>query len=260
MAPKSKETADSVVTTVVSLENTPAIEVGPAPMQRGSDGLIVGLKYEYDEKGLIDWEKMFDPEYYVYPNGDYSKPPLLKVDGLRELSEIRGIESKEVFFQGIGDTIVCTVTVKYIPNRENPGGRVWSAMADACPGNIGGNFKKYLAAMAETRATGRCHREALGIRLCTFEECDESDIKNASSGDGPITDILLAAVKRQLELKKESEAELIKKIQAKYPEITALSQLTSGQGVLLLRSLSEKQNPKAEIEKPSAPAVEEKKP
>lgn len=256
MPPKSKDNSQQGEPTVPPKSDGPNVPPAcPAdqsqtpsikPMERDVNGLVVGLKYEYKDNGLIDWEKMFNPEYCVYPNGDFSKPPLLKVDGLRELAEIRGVESKEVDFQVVGEMVVCRVTVKYIPNKENPNGRVWSAMADACSGNIGGNFKKYLSAMAETRATGRCHKEALGIRLCTFEECDENDIKDPSQGTAPVTDVILAAIKRQLEIKKIPESEMVQKIQAKYPEITALAQLTCGQGLLLLRSLNEKQNPKME--------------
>ncbi len=206
-------------------------------------GLIEGVNYQYKPDGRIDWEAMFDPEYYIYPHNDPSKTALLKVDGLRELAEIRGVESKKIEFQQTTpDMVICKVTVKYIPNFEDPNGREWSAIADASTNNIGTQFAKYLATMAETRATGRCHREALGIRLCTWEEVDPKDVGEPEDTKSMVNDVTMAGLHRQMELKGVSKEELLKKIQEKYPDMTSFDQLKQFQAAKLLNYLSEKQN------------------
>lgn len=211
-------------------------------------GLIDGVEYKYKKDGRIDWEAMFDPEYYIYPNNDGSKAPLLKVDGLRNLAEIRGIEWKRVEFQQtLPDMVVCKVTIKYIPNFEDPNGREWSAIADASAGNIGSGFAKYLATMAETRATGRCHREALGIRLCTFEEVSPDDMDKPSNDGKPIDDVTMAAIHRQMQLKGVTNEALIVKIQEKLPTVDSLGKLTQSQAVAVLNYLNTKQNVKSEV-------------
>lgn len=202
------------------------------------------IEYKFKSSGKIDWQAMFNPEYFVYPEGDTSKDPFLKVDGLLELADIRGVESKEVVVVPVSDSLIAvTVKMKFAPNGEEPNGKVWSATADANPANVGDKkFSKYLTTIAETRATGRCIRGALGIRLCSYEEIAKDDMN--AEDDLPIKDTTLVIIKRQMEQKRITEDEVLKKVQEKSPnkDISSLNQLNASQGQFLVSWLNKKQN------------------
>jgi len=207
------------------------------------DGMLPNIEYKFKSNGKIDWQAMFNPEYFVYPDGDTSKDPFLKVDGLLELADIRGIESKEVVITPVSDSLIAvTVKMTFLPNREEPCGKVWSATADANPSNVGDKkFAKYLTTIAETRATGRCIRGALGIRLCSYEEISKEDMQ--TEDNAPIKDTTLVIIKRQMELKGMTEDEVLKAIPDK--NVTSLNQLTASQGQMLVGFLNKKQNKEA---------------
>lgn len=222
----------------------------PAPHKfpkRDGNGLIQGLTYKYAEDGRIDWQAMFDPEYFVYPENDVTRDPFLKVDGLRDLAEVRGVTKKEVKFLAASESmVVVSVKMWFMPNVEDPEGRVWESLADATPANIGGKqgFQKYLSTIAETRATGRCIREALCIRLCTFEEVSKDDLNIDESANKPISDETIVAIKRQMSLKGVNEHDIIEGAEKKYG-INSLNRFTAKMGKDLLSHLNGLENKKA---------------
>lgn len=231
--------------------NEPVPAIDPILRAMIDDGIVLDgpvTDGQLTTQGRINWESLFNKEYLVYPGNDQSKKPLLKVDGLRDLAEVRGVESKEVTFQAISDTmVVCSVKMKFRPNRDDPDGRTWSAVADATPANVGGKgFSKYLATIAETRATGRCIREALGIRLCTVEEVCKDDLEYDDTDEKLISDMTISAIKRQLTVKGITESSMMEKITKKYPHVTGFNQLTVKQGRDFLKYLNELENKKAE--------------
>lgn len=213
-------------------------------LRRNRNGMYEGLNYHYNEYGRVDWQRMFNPRYFFYPNGDKGREPLLKVDGLKDLAEIRGIERKLVTIIPVSDNLVtCKVNIRFIANTDDLYGREWEATADASPHNIGGKmFSKFLTAMAETRATGRCIKEALGIRLATFEEMSGDDVQDGSENEKPVSDELIAAITRQTEIKGVKQDELMAKIKEKLPNIDNLRQINMEQGRVVLTWLNEKQN------------------
>lgn len=225
----------------------PPVEPEPYTAQyRSHNGLILGLEYKY-KNGRIDWEAMFNPEYFVYPNNDPTRDPLLKVDGLLELAEVRGVEYKKITIIPVSESMVSAVCeMKFIPNIDDPVGRIWTGAADATPANIGGKgYSKYLTALAETRAVGRCIRGALDIRLCTFEEIGKDELEIDESANRPISDEQIVAIEHQMKLKGISRDEVMEKIQEKYPKIDSLKRLNMAQGKLFLCWLNDKQNKKA---------------
>ncbi len=220
------------------------VPVAPT-FQRGKDGLIDGVDYKY-KNGKIDWQAMFNPEYLIYPDDDTAKEPMLRVDGLLDLADIRGVESKHVKVVPVSqDMVAVTVTISFVPNKEDKHGKTWSATADATPQNVGDKrFAKYLTTIAETRATGRCIRQALGIRLCTFEEISTEDVVNKED-TAPIKDTTLAIIKRQMGLKGFSEEKLLNLIHEKIAgtkDVSLLTQLTVTQGQRVVAYLNSKQN------------------
>lgn len=231
---------------------TPKTQIDPILRAFMDDGLVVDKPLNNEKhitpEGRINWEALFDKEYFVYPNNDQTRKPLLKVDGLRNLAEVRGVESKEVVFQAVSDTlVVVSVKMRFKPNVDDPNGRVWSAVADATPANVGGKgFSKYLATIAETRATGRCIREALGIRLCTVEEVCKDDLEYDESEDKPIAPETMVAIKKQMSLKGVKESTFMDKVHEKYSNISSMNQLTAKQGRMFLTYLNNLENKKAE--------------
>lgn len=211
------------------------------PIYRLDSGLIEGLEYKYKD-GFIDWEAMFNPEYAIYPNNDSTKEPLFKVDGLKDLARIRGVSSKTINFQGVSETmVICAVTMKFIPNDEYPFGQEVTALADATPKNVGGKqFSKYLSAMAETRATGRCIKDALNIKRCTFEELskDDADIQD----DVPISDEAIVAIEQQMKIKGIDLDVLLKEIQKRHPHIVSIKDMSAHEGTDTLKWLAKKIN------------------
>lgn len=214
-------------------------------LKRKKDGLISNLTYHYGADGRVDWQKMFNPKHFFYINDDKTKEPFLKVDGLRDLGELRGIEQKRVDIQVFDRMVIAKVQVSFIKNIDDPKGRVWEATADATHENIAGKtFSKFLTAMAETRAMGRCIKEALGIRLCTYEEMSKEDLGEIDGGTKPVSDELVAAITRQCEHKGVKMDELVSKIQKDFPQVANVQQLTMEQANKVLVYLNEKQNAK----------------
>lgn len=237
---------DNLVTDGKPYESAPNQDTGPNNMllKRNQDGLLDGIEYKYSN-GRIDWQAMFNPEYLVYPDNDRAKKPLLKVDGLLDLAEVRGVEWKEANFQGVSESMVIVrVRMRFLPNIEDPNGRIWEGVADATPANVGGKqYSKYLATIAETRAIGRCIRGALGIRLCTFEEVSKDDLQIDDSRKVP--DETITAIRYQMRIKGVSEEVMMKKIHEKYENINGLGELSAEQGRKFLTWLNEMQNAKS---------------
>jgi len=246
--------ADSLITEGVENNriavSVPSDENAPykCHLLRNANGLLNGVEYKYNKYGKIDWEAMFNPELYVYPNNDPSKKPLLKTDGLLDLADIRGVESKEVEVRPVSESMVTVwVKMKFIPNVENPNGLVWAGSADATPANVGGKgYSKYLTPIAETRAVGRCIRGALNIRLCTFEEVCKDDIEDESDNKR-ISDEVIVAIERQMKVKGINQENIMVKIHEKYPNISSLNQLSVTQGRALLSWANSQRNVETKI-------------
>jgi phosphoribosylformylglycinamidine (FGAM) synthase PurS component len=217
------------------------------PYRNWETGLMEGVEYKYKANGRIDWEAMFNPEFYIYPKNDTTKEPMLKCDGLLELAELRGVAAKTVKIVPVTqDMIAVEVTMQFSPNIEDPQGKVWSATADATIENVGDKkFAKFLTTMAETRAVGRCIRGALGIRKYTFEEMTKDEVMETED-NGTIKDTALVAIKRQMELKGyKEEGILLKDVSEKEADVIGVSNLASltvTQGQKVLAFLNKKQN------------------
>lgn len=212
-----------------------------------TSGLVDGYSYKYKANGKIDWQAMLNPEFFIYPKDDMTKEPMCKVDGLLEIADIRGIESKVVKIVPVSETMIAvTVTMYFSPNREEPRGKTWTGSADATISNVGDKkFAKFLTTMAETRATGRCIKGALGIRMYAFEEMIKEEVMEQEDTSG-IKDTTIIGIKRQMEVKYgKDELALLKDVGEKEPDIaklTNLHSLNAAQGAKVLAFLNKKQN------------------
>lgn len=229
--------ADGIITEGIPSELPPESRINPKEELEGA-----AKSYPTREDGRIDWEQLINSKYLVYPDNDPSKVPMVKVDGLKDVAEKRGILAKEVSYTAISEhMVICKVKMLFVPNADDPNGRMWEAVADATPGNVNGKlFARFLTACAETRAVGRCIKEALGIRMLCQEEITDQTFNN--SGDEPVSHEVVAAIKKQLEFKGGTTETLLADIQRKYPHIKSLSDLTAEQGSKQLNALNSKQN------------------
>ena len=74
-------------------------------MQRNDRGLLEGVEYIFNEKGLIDWRKMLDNKW-LYPNPSKNLPTqdvtklkdydlCILLGGIKELAQVRGYTNVE---------------------------------------------------------------------------------------------------------------------------------------------------------------------
>ena len=100
------------------------------------------------------------------------KELLILLGGIKELAQIRGYSSVEYDVKTpSADYVVATCKIKWIPNFETEGREVvFSAIADASPGNTHSFASDYLAAIAENRSFVRCVRNFLRINIVGQDE------------------------------------------------------------------------------------------
>lgn len=175
-------------------------------------GLVAGVDYKYLSDGRIDWKSMLNPAHIVFNSKNkkaaeeiqkvYGAPAdklvyseviktqtvddkhiLILLKGFQEVAELRGFHSSVPTSLQVAQGIVAVAhTIHWIPNVEDPQGKVTGATADATMENTG-NFG-YLAAMAGNRAFVRAVRQGLGISILAFDEIakrDESENNEAGS-------------------------------------------------------------------------------
>lgn len=161
---------------------------------RDENGLIKGVTYPRDPLGRIDWRKLIQPAH-LYVSPDYQvevmtrqnvktkwdidvtkcedKELLITLAGLKYLAHLRGILSTSQPTLHVSATeVVCTCSIEFEPNFENPNGLVSSGTATASLYNVSGKFQLYLSSMAHNRALTRAIKDALRIEILGFDEVD----------------------------------------------------------------------------------------
>jgi hypothetical protein len=159
------------------------VEESVTSITRDENGLISQPKVDYvfDDRGFVDWRKMVKTEYLVSnrqrtQESDVTqledKDLLILLGGIKELAQIRGYASVEYDVKTpSADYVVATCKIKWIPNFETEGREVvFSAIADASPGNTHSFASDYLAAIAENRSFVRCVRNFLRINIVGQDE------------------------------------------------------------------------------------------
>ncbi len=150
---------------------------------RDESGLISQPKVDYvfDDRGFVNWRKMVKTEYLVSnrqrtQESDVTqledKDLLILLGGIKELAQIRGYSSVEYDVKTpSADYVVATCKIRWIPNFETENREVlFSAIADASPGNTHSFASDYLAAIAENRSFVRCVRNFLRINIVGQDE------------------------------------------------------------------------------------------
>ena len=157
-------------------KNTP-----PKTIKRNEHGLLEGIKYSYQDDGLIDWRKMVKNEHIV-PNRDNTsetdvtklkdKDLIILLAGLKDVAQMRGIKSVKYDIVTASPEYVCMKCgITWSGNYETEGEDVYfEGTADAGLNNTEGFGQIYLAAIAENRAFCRAVRNFLKINIVAKEE------------------------------------------------------------------------------------------
>lgn len=182
--------------------------------------------------------KEFDPAYDY--SQDISQDDIKTEDG-RPFVFLRGLE-KLAKARGITNAM-CLRLDRFSPDGVQAtyeyafaDGSVYQGSADATTRNCDGNFKLYLAAMAESRAKARALRTAFGISMCSVEE--KSSIQVADDPDlGPIQGHQAAAIKN-LALSHGLDREAVLSLLEIPRKVSKLDELTSGEGLELINKLN----------------------
>lgn len=168
-------------------KNTP-----PKTIKRNEHGLLEGIKYSYQDDGLIDWRKMVKNEHIV-PNRDNTsetdvtklkdKDLIILLAGLKDVAQMRGIKSVKYDIVTASPEYVCMKCgITWSGNYETEGEDVYfEGTADAGLNNTEGFGQIYLAAIAENRAFCRAVRNFLKINIVAKEEIAPNKGKQAST-------------------------------------------------------------------------------
>ncbi len=181
-------------------------------------GLVIGVDYKYLPDGKIDWKAMLNPAHIVFNSKNKKaaeeiqkaygaaadklvyadviktqsvddKHILILLKGFQEVAELRGFTSSVPTTLQVAQGIVAVAhAISWIPNFEDPQGKITGATADATMENTGGFG--YLAAMAGNRAFVRAVRQGLGISILAFDEIakrDESENNEAGSSSSSVS-------------------------------------------------------------------------
>lgn len=168
-------------------KNTP-----PKTIKRNEHGLLEGIKYSYQDDGLIDWRRMVKNEHIVSNRDNTSETDVTKLKdkdliillaGLKDVAQMRGIKSVKYDIVTASPEYVCMKCgITWVGNYETEGEDVYfEGTADAGLNNTEGFGQIYLAAIAENRAFCRAVRNFLKINIVAKEEIAPNKGKQAST-------------------------------------------------------------------------------
>lgn len=152
---------------------------------RNQAGLIEGLEYKFNSDNTINWRGMIPSEFIKINKGafrDGEEIPesaeglpdsklLILLGGIKWAAAARGLKRRDTKIDYISDTrAVCTVSVEFIKNSENPDGLVYSDCAAASKETTNSFGQIFLETIAANRAFVRAVRNALGINIVGNDE------------------------------------------------------------------------------------------
>lgn len=224
----------------------------PKAIIRNELGLIEGLTYVFDDRGLINWKAMILPEF-IYVNPDekqrkrieekYSKPYaeikpaedkvedddlISSLAGLKHLLRTRGFNSMYTEIKEASEhfsAVNCLIT--FSANYETEMQEItYSDNGSAHIGSTAGFGQKYLVEIATNRAFARCIRNFLNINIVSKEEANEinNDVKVNESNDAQV-ELLEKAMKKKFLTFETLKEKMINEGVSGANELTKLSDL-----------------------------------
>jgi hypothetical protein len=170
---------------------------GPAKFKRDANGLLMNIKYVFDESGAVNWRAMLKNEnlyvnegYFKSRGKDVPRSPeglrdnqvLITLSGIKELARLRGFNGIHYYTEKCElDHVAVNCTVCFIGNYETGGESVsFQDMANATLDNTSSFATKFLETIACNRAFVRCVRNFLNIHIVGYDEIDHSNKKSTS--------------------------------------------------------------------------------
>jgi hypothetical protein len=176
-------------------------------------------------------------DFVVTDKGD----PFVRHDPLLRVAKaVLGVKGKKVqVFQcpDKGNEWSATVAVNY----EFADGISFSATADYRKSSSKGGFDLYTTAMAETRASARALRFALGVEICSADEIADIDSMGEVDQDEPIEENQMIVLKNKYMKQHGITLETVQEI---VPGVVFLEDLTKSQASELFKKLNTKINRK----------------
>jgi hypothetical protein len=175
-------------------------------------------------------------DFVITDKGD----PFVRHDPLlRVAKKVLGIKGKQArVFQtpDKGNEWSATVMVEYSFNDDTS----FSATADCRKSSSKGGFDLYTTAMAETRASARALRFALGVEICSADEIADIDSMGELDQDEAIEDNQMAVLKNKYMRQHGVTLEKIQEITG----VVVLEELTKAQASELFKKLNTQINRK----------------
>tara|TARA_R110000824_G_scaffold298350_1_gene486574 strand:- start:2439 stop:3263 length:825 start_codon:yes stop_codon:yes gene_type:complete len=173
---------------------------GPAKFKRDANGLLVNIKYVFDESGAVNWRAMLKNDH-LYVNEGYFKSRgkdvprspeglrdnqvLITLSGIKEIARLRGFNHISYYTEKCeANHVAVNCTVGFIGNYETGGVSVsFQDMANATLDNTSSFATKFLETIACNRAFVRCVRNFLNIHIVGYDEIDHSSKKSTSGSN-----------------------------------------------------------------------------
>ena len=174
-----------------------------------------------------------------------------KVSGLRRMcekliGEIVETDLCTVQIPTNDNLLRATVEVTIVIDRHD-GKRVkYKDVSDACSKNADPPFNQYPPALAQTRAFGRCLRQALKLNVVTAEEkSDNSDYSaEVDTSSGPIQDVQIRGIEKFCKKLDISVQAYVNCGESQYDNI---KKCTKNKGTLMIKTLQEFDKSEREI-------------
>ena len=176
----------------------------PSKFKRDGNGLLVNIKYIFDESGAVNWRAMLKNEH-LYVNEAYFKSRgkdvprspeglrdnqvLITLGGIKELARLRGFSEVSYVVEKCElNHVAASCQMTFIPNYETEGRTImFQDMANATLENTSSFAQKFLETIACNRAFVRCVRNFLNIHIAGYDEIDHSNKKATSGGITSLT-------------------------------------------------------------------------
>ena len=170
--------------------------------------------------------------------------PLLRV---AKNPEVLGILGKKVDIHQCPEKVnewSATATVTY-QFGDDDRKMTWASSADCRKSNARGGFATYPTAMAETRASARALRFALGVEFCSAEEIADLESMTDETFTDPIEDSQVTVIKNKLFKQYGFTLEDVKSYISKQYErdIDLLEEIYKGEAAELIQSFHRRKKP-----------------
>jgi hypothetical protein len=189
---------------------------------------VVGLDKE--ERNLLD---LFTEDDF-FESKD-KKDIFVRHDALLRVAKTTfGIRSRESWVKSApnhNNNWCAVVKVKYVFDNK----REFTALADCRQDSANPGFKRYTTALAETRASARALRSAIGLEMVTQEEVTDIEDLIERSDEEPATELQKSLIIRIMKKKDKTPKDVGEVLDKK---VRTLDELTQGEAKDVLAALN----------------------